>query len=90
MKTYLQIIFKENVLIDENMNLKLTDFGFALKLDPDENLRALCGTPAYMAPEMLRCACDASSEGYSFPADMWSCGVRFNIFWKSSLSLRYF
>lgn len=65
----------ENVLIDENMNLKLTDFGFALKLDPDENLRALCGTPAYMAPEMLRCACDATSEGYSFPADMWSCGV---------------
>ena len=61
------------------MNLKLTDFGFALKMEPGKRLRALCGTPAYMAPEMLRCACDANSEGYSFPADMWSCGVWFKI-----------
>ena len=38
-------------------------------------LRMLCGTPAYMAPEMLRCACDSSSPGYSFPADIWSAGV---------------
>lgn len=65
----------ENVLIDDNLNVKLTDFGFAMRSRADEKLRSLCGTPAYMAPEMLRCACDARSEGYSFPADIWSCGV---------------
>lgn len=65
----------ENVLIDDNLNVKLTDFGFAIKASRTERLRPLCGTPAYMAPEMLRCACDAKSEGYSFPADIWSCGV---------------
>lgn len=63
-------------MIDENLNLKLTDFGFAIKVETgDELLRMLCGTPGYMAPEMLRCACDSSSPGYSFPADIWSCGV---------------
>lgn len=66
----------ENVLIDENLNLKLTDFGFAIKVaKKGEKLRMLCGTPAYMAPEMLRCACDSASPGYSFPADIWSAGV---------------
>lgn len=65
----------ENVLIDDNLDIKLTDFGFALRIQPTEHLRTLCGTPAYMAPEMLQCACDKKSPGYSFEADVWSCGV---------------
>jgi phosphorylase kinase gamma subunit len=67
--------FQENVLIDDNLDIKLTDFGFALRIQPTEHLRTLCGTPAYMAPEMLKCACDKKSPGYSFEADVWSCGV---------------
>ena len=46
------------MLIDSNGEIKLTDFGFAMKTDRDVKHRQLCGTPAYMAPEMLRCACD--------------------------------
>ena len=46
------------MLIDDELNLKLTDFGFAVKVSDKDRLRELCGTPAYMAPEMLRCACD--------------------------------
>lgn len=63
------------MLIDENLDIKLTDFGFALRIHPTEHLRTLCGTPAYMAPEMLQCACDKKSPGYTFEADVWSCGV---------------
>jgi len=67
----------ENILIDHDFNIKLTDFGFACRIKPhhDEKLRVLCGTPVYMAPEMLKCGCDKNSPGYAKPADLWSCGV---------------
>ena len=53
-------IDQENILIDHDFNIKLTDFGFACRIKPhhDEKLRVLCGTPVYMAPEMLKCGCD--------------------------------
>lgn len=63
----------ENLLLDENWDLKVTDFGLSAVKDqvrPDGRLHTLCGTPAYVAPEIL------SRKGYDgAKVDLWSCGV---------------
>ncbi|KAJ1430192.1 Serine/threonine-protein kinase, active site [Sesbania bispinosa] len=63
----------ENLLLDENGNLKVSDFGLSAlpeQLRQDGLLHTQCGTPAYVAPEVLR------KRGYDgFKADTWSCGV---------------
>lgn len=63
----------ENLLLDENWNLKVSDFGLSAVTDqirPDGLLHTLCGTPAYVAPEVL------SKKGYDgAKVDVWSCGV---------------
>lgn len=58
----------ENVLIDKKGYLKLTDFSFAKKIEG--KTYTLCGTPEYMAPEVIM-----NSQGYSFLADWWAFGV---------------
>ncbi|KAI5663093.1 hypothetical protein M9H77_22416 [Catharanthus roseus] len=63
----------ENLLLDENWDLKVTDFGLSAVTDqirPDGLLHTLCGTPAYVAPEIL------AKKGYDgAKVDIWSCGV---------------
>ncbi|KAL9268053.1 CBL-interacting serine/threonine-protein kinase 14-like protein [Drosera capensis] len=63
----------ENLLLDENWNLKVSDFGLSAVRDQirgDGMLHTMCGTPAYVAPEIL------AKKGYNGPkADIWSCGV---------------
>lgn len=63
----------ENLLLDENWDLKVADFGFsavAEQIQPNGLLHTLCGTPAYVAPEIL------SQRGYDgAKADIWSIGV---------------
>ncbi|KAJ8284527.1 hypothetical protein COCON_G00033770 [Conger conger] len=65
----------ENILLDDLGHIKLSDFGFSVQLQPNENLRELCGTPGYLAPEILKCSMDESHPGYGQEVDLWACGV---------------
>lgn len=63
----------ENLLLDENRNLKISDFGLSALAEckrQDGLLHTTCGTPAYVAPEVI------NRKGYDgAKADIWACGV---------------
>lgn len=60
-----------NVLISDKMEIKLADFGLSTKVEFEgERKRTICGTPNYMAPEMLN-----SYNGHSYEVDIWSFGI---------------
>ncbi|XP_061575313.1 phosphorylase b kinase gamma catalytic chain, skeletal muscle/heart isoform-like [Cololabis saira] len=65
----------ENILMDDDKNIKLTDFGFAVQVPVGETLKEVCGTPGYLAPEIIECSMDAAHAGYSTAVDIWSSGV---------------
>ncbi|CAF4858476.1 unnamed protein product [Rotaria socialis] len=65
----------ENILMDSNMNIKITDFGFAVQLGENETLHDSFGTPGYMSPELLKRAQNADMPEYGLPVDLWACGV---------------
>ncbi len=62
----------ENVFLetsDSDVDIKLADFGLAVRMTSHEPLSLKCGTPGYMAPEIL------NGEKYDEKADVYSCGV---------------
>lgn len=61
----------ENILLDATGKVKICDFGVSRQLKSEQQvMHEQCGTPAYIAPEILK------DKGYSgFKADMWSAGV---------------
>jgi len=60
----------ENLLLDEHGTVKIIDFGFSTIVPPGKKLKIFCGTPSYMAPEIV------SRKEYSgFCADVWAMGV---------------
>ena len=67
----------ENILVEKDprteevIRVKVADFGLSKILVPDEDMIESCGTPAYVAPEVLH------RKGYRKEVDMWSAGVIF-------------
>ncbi|KAJ4709375.1 Non-specific serine/threonine protein kinase [Melia azedarach] len=60
----------ENLLLDSKGNLKVSDFGLSALRKPGNMLTTACGSPCYVAPELL------ANKGYEgAAADVWSCGV---------------
>nr|KAJ3422861.1 camp-dependent protein kinase catalytic subunit [Polyrhizophydium stewartii] len=63
----------ENVLLDGKGFVKISDLGFAIYLDPrtfpDETTKSFCGTPSYIAPEILL------NKPYSYAVDWWAFGI---------------
>ncbi|XP_063724308.1 serine/threonine-protein kinase 32A-like [Symsagittifera roscoffensis] len=64
----------DNILLDENGHLALTDFNVAAICTSEKRLTNLAGTKHYMAPELLETA-TRKSKSYSFEVDWWSTAV---------------
>jgi len=59
----------ENVLLGDNMRAKLTDFGWSNYMQGDFKRTTVCGTPIYLAPEMI------NNTGHDEKVDIWCIGV---------------
>lgn len=58
-----------NLFLNDQLNVKIGDFGLATRIDFDgERKKTLCGTPNYIAPEIL------NKKGHSYEVDIWSVG----------------
>lgn len=62
----------ENILLsgkESDVVLKIADFGLSRRVLPDNYVETVCGSPFYMAPEVLQ------FQRYDYKVDMWSVGV---------------
>ena len=59
----------ENILIDKTGHVKLVDFGFSKLLAKGEKCKTFCGTPQYLAPEILK------GKTYNKAVDWWAFGI---------------
>mmetsp|Transcript_9403 Transcript_9403/g.18203 ORF Transcript_9403/g.18203 Transcript_9403/m.18203 type:complete len:358 (+) Transcript_9403:247-1320(+) len=59
----------ENLLLDSQGHLKVCDFGFAKTVEPGTNTWTLCGTPEYLAPEIIL------NKGHGKAVDWWALGI---------------
>lgn len=60
----------ENIILDDTLNPKIIDFGFSTCIEKDKKIKIFCGTPSYMAPEVVQRK-EYRGEG----ADVWALGV---------------
>lgn len=61
----------ENLLLDENMNIKIVDFGLSNTYKTEnDTLKTACGSPCYASPEMI-----AGKRYFGLDTDIWSLGV---------------
>lgn len=60
----------ENIIIDNDLGIKLIDFGFAAVISKTKPLNFFCGTPSYMPPEIVQ-----KKEYIGFNADVWCLGI---------------
>nr|QDY51950.1 protein kinase domain protein [Mimiviridae sp. ChoanoV1] len=61
----------QNILISDIGDIKITDFGFARYFDNDLLIQTICGSPLYMAPEIMK------NQKYDYKSDLWSVGIIF-------------
>ncbi|KAI4873313.1 hypothetical protein NFI96_029065 [Prochilodus magdalenae] len=61
----------ENILLDSNGHIVLTDFGLSKEFDEVERAYSICGTIEYMAPEIV----EGGESGHDKAVDWWSLGV---------------
>ena len=59
----------ENILVDEDGYLKIIDYGLAKTLQESAVTKTFCGTPEYLAPEMV------TQAGHDFAVDWWAIGI---------------
>lgn len=65
----------ENILLDKKDNCKLADFGFSRDCFKNSNLKTICGTTVYMAPELLLVSQGKLASYNGFKIDYWALGV---------------
>jgi len=59
----------ENILVDQQGYIKIIDYGLAKMLKEDDSSFSFCGTPEYLAPEMVE------GKGHDKTVDWWALGV---------------